>query len=63
MSDTMQSLEQLAALKTATPEAPKHVKKVDKYGRARLGPGPGELRADVTRVAFGGTGLIVGGGG
>ncbi|HWV96308.1 MAG TPA: 30S ribosomal protein S9 [Xanthobacteraceae bacterium] len=34
MSDTMQSLDQLAALKTAAPEAPKHVKKVDKYGRA-----------------------------
>jgi small subunit ribosomal protein S9 len=34
MSDTMQSLDQLSALKTAAPEAPKHVKKVDKYGRA-----------------------------
>ncbi|MBN8962835.1 MAG: 30S ribosomal protein S9 [Rhizobiales bacterium] len=34
MSDTMQSLDQLAALKTATPDAPKHVKKVDKQGRA-----------------------------
>ena len=34
MSDTMQSLDQLAALKTAAPEAPKHVKKVDKQGRA-----------------------------
>ena len=29
MSDTMQSLDQLAALKTAAPDAPKHVKKVD----------------------------------
>jgi len=34
MSETMQSLDQLAALKPATPDAPKYVKKVDKYGRA-----------------------------
>ena len=34
MSDTMQSLDQLSALKTANPEAPKYVKKVDKLGRA-----------------------------
>src|ERR1043165_4652691 len=35
MSDTMQSLDQLSSLKTAAaPEAPKYVKKVDKYGRA-----------------------------
>ena len=34
MSDTMQSLEQLSSLKPATPEAPKYVKKVDKFGRA-----------------------------
>ena len=34
MSDTMQSLDQLASLKTAAPEAPKYVKKVDKQGRA-----------------------------
>ena len=34
MSDTMQSLDQLAALKPASPEAPKYVKKVDKLGRA-----------------------------
>jgi small subunit ribosomal protein S9 len=34
MSDTMQSLDQLSSLKSATPEAPKYVKKVDKYGRA-----------------------------
>src|SRR2546429_7691571 len=34
MSDTMQSLDQLASLKPATTEAPKYVKKVDKYGRA-----------------------------
>ena len=30
----MQSLDQLSALKPATPEAPKYVKKVDKQGRA-----------------------------
>jgi small subunit ribosomal protein S9 len=34
MSDTMQSLDQLASLKPATPEAPKYVKKVDKFNRA-----------------------------
>lgn len=34
MSDTMQSLDQLASLKTAAPDAPKYEKKVDKQGRA-----------------------------
>jgi small subunit ribosomal protein S9 len=34
MSDTMQSLDQLSGLKTAAPEAPKYVKKIDKQGRA-----------------------------
>ena len=34
MSDTMQSLDQLSQLKPAAPDAPKHDKKVDKYGRA-----------------------------
>ena len=34
MSDTMQSLDQLSALKPAAPEALKYVKKVDKQGRA-----------------------------
>ena len=34
MSDTMQSLDQLSSLKSAESEAPKHTKKVDKYGRA-----------------------------
>jgi small subunit ribosomal protein S9 len=34
MSGTMQSLDQLSALKPAAPEAPKYVKKVDKQGRA-----------------------------
>src|ERR1700716_4739287 len=34
MYDTMQSLDQLSALKPAAPEAPQYVKKVDKHGRA-----------------------------
>src|ERR1700726_3899006 len=34
MAESMQSLDQLAQLKPATPEAPKYVKKIDKYGRA-----------------------------
>ena len=56
MSDTMQSLDQLSSLKTAAPEAPKYVKKVDKQGRAYatgkrkdavarvwIKPGPGKI--------------------
>jgi small subunit ribosomal protein S9 len=34
MAETMQSLDQLSALKPAAPEAPKHVQKLDKQGRA-----------------------------
>jgi len=34
MAETMQSLEQLSALKPAAPEAPKYVQKLDKQGRA-----------------------------
>jgi small subunit ribosomal protein S9 len=34
MAETMQSLDQLAALKPAAPEAPKYIQKLDKYGRA-----------------------------
>jgi small subunit ribosomal protein S9 len=34
MAETMQSLDQLAALKPATPEAPKYVQKIDKQSRA-----------------------------
>jgi|SRR5688572_3025576 small subunit ribosomal protein S9 len=34
MADTVQSLEGLAALKPAAPEAPKYVQKLDKQGRA-----------------------------
>jgi small subunit ribosomal protein S9 len=56
MADTVQSLEGLAALKPAVPEAPKHVQKLDKQGRAYatgkrknavarvwLKPGPGKI--------------------
>ena len=34
MAETVQSMEGLASLKTAAPEAPKHEKKVDAQGRA-----------------------------
>ena len=34
MPDTMQSLDQLSALKPAAPETPKYVQKLDKQGRA-----------------------------
>ncbi len=34
MAETMQSLDQLSTLKPAAPEAPKHVQKLDKFGRA-----------------------------
>src|SRR6202030_2095240 len=34
MAESMQSRHQLAQLTPATPEAPKYVKKIDKYGRA-----------------------------
>jgi small subunit ribosomal protein S9 len=34
MAETVQSLEALSSLKTETPEAPKHVQKLDKQGRA-----------------------------
>jgi small subunit ribosomal protein S9 len=34
MAETMQSLEELSALKPATPEAPKYVQKLDPQGRA-----------------------------
>ncbi len=34
MAETMQSLDQLAALKPAAPEAPKYIQKLDKQGRA-----------------------------
>ena len=34
MAESMQSLDSLSQLKTAAPEAPRYVKKVDKHGRA-----------------------------
>ena len=34
MAETMQSLDALAALRPATPEAPKYIQKLDKQGRA-----------------------------
>src|SRR5687767_12022748 len=34
MAETMQSLDQLAALRPAAPETPKYVQKLDKQGRA-----------------------------
>jgi small subunit ribosomal protein S9 len=34
MAETMQSLDQLSALRPETPEAPKYVQKLDKQGRA-----------------------------
>src|SRR5262249_25945663 len=56
MAETMQSLEQLATLKPAAPEAPKYVQKLDKQGRAYatgkrkdavarvwIKPGPGKI--------------------
>ncbi len=56
MAETMQSLDQLAALKPAAPEAPKYIQKLDKQGRAYatgkrkdavarawLKPGPGKI--------------------
>jgi small subunit ribosomal protein S9 len=34
MAETMQSLEELAALRPATPETPRYIQKLDKQGRA-----------------------------
>jgi small subunit ribosomal protein S9 len=34
MAETIQSLDQLSALKPAAPEAPKYIQKLDKHGRA-----------------------------
>jgi small subunit ribosomal protein S9 len=56
MAETIQSLDQLAALKPAAPEAPKYIQKLDKQGRAYatgkrkdavarvwIKPGPGKV--------------------
>ncbi len=57
MADTVQSLEGLAALKPAAPEAPKHVQKLDKQGRAYA---TGKRKNAVARVWIKpGTGKIV----
>jgi small subunit ribosomal protein S9 len=57
MSDTMQSLDQLSALKTASPDAPQYTKKVDKQGRAYA---TGKRKDAVARVWIKpGTGKIV----
>src|ERR1700719_5376856 len=63
MSDTMQSLDQLAELKLAAPEARKDVKKFDKHGRAYatgkrkdavarvwIKPGPGKITVNTREV-------------
>ena len=47
MADTMQSLDQLSALKPTAPEAPKYVQKLDKQGRAY---GTGKRKNAVARV-------------
>ena len=63
MAETMQSLDQLAALKPAAPEAPKYVKKLDKQGRAyatgkrknavaRVWIKPGSGKIEVNTKAF-----------
>ena len=47
MAETMQSLDALAALKPAVPEAPKYVQKLDKQGRAYA---TGKRKTAVARV-------------
>jgi len=47
MSDTMQSLDQLSALKPAVAEAPKYVQKLDGQGRAYA---TGKRKKEVARV-------------
>lgn len=47
MADTVQSLSGLAAMKPATPEAPKYVQKLDKQGRAYA---TGKRKGAVARV-------------
>ena len=63
MADTMQSLDQLSALKPAAPETPKYVQKLDKQGRAYatgkrkdavarvwIKPGPGKITINARAV-------------
>jgi small subunit ribosomal protein S9 len=57
MAESIQSLDQLSSLKPATVEAPKYVKKVDKFGRAYA---TGKRKDAVARVWIKpGTGKIV----
>ena len=57
MAESIQSLDQLSSLKPATAEAPKYVKKVDKFGRAYA---TGKRKDAVARVWIKpGTGKIV----
>jgi small subunit ribosomal protein S9 len=57
MAESIQSLDQLSSLKPATAEAPKYVKKVDKFGRAYA---TGKRKDAVARVWLKpGTGKIV----
>ena len=59
MAETIQSLDQLATLKPAAPEAPKYIQKLDKQGRAYatgkrkdavarvwIKPGPGKVQVN-----------------
>jgi len=63
VADTMQSLDQLSALKPAAPETPKYVQKLDKQGRAYatgkrkdavarvwIKPGPGKIMINTRAV-------------
>ena len=63
MAETIQSLDQLATLKPAAPEAPKYVQKLDKQGRAYatgkrkdavarvwIKPGPGKIQVNERTV-------------
>ena len=63
MAEIIQSLDQLAALKPATPEAPKYIQKLDKQGRAYatgkrkdavarvwIKPGAGKIQINETAI-------------
>jgi small subunit ribosomal protein S9 len=63
MAETMQSLDQLATLKPAAPEAPKYIQKLDKQGRAYatgkrkdavarvwIKPGPGKIEINTRTI-------------
>ena len=63
MAETIQSLDQLAALKPAAPDAPKYIQKLDKQGRAYatgkrkdavarvwIKPGPGKIEVNTRTI-------------